>query len=73
MPRTITERIALHEAGYLELRGPSGRLRGWYHPIRRELRFMDRKDEHPDCIHLASYERGPVRTDGPRTDDATEY
>ena len=60
---------ALIEAGYIELRGPSGRLRGWYHPVRRELRFMDRKDARPDCISLAPYERGPVRTDGRRADD----
>lgn len=69
MPRTIAERIALHEAGYLELRGPSGRLRGWYNPRTNELRFMDRKDTAPDCISLEPYQRGPVRCDGRRADD----
>lgn len=70
MARTITERIELHAAGYLELRGPSGRLRGWYNPARNELCFMDRKDHCPDRIDLTPYQARPEETIAPRSADS---
>lgn len=55
MPRTLEQRTELHNAGFFELRGPTGRLRGWYNPQSNMVCFMDRKDARPEYISLCGY------------------
>ncbi len=57
MQRILDEHATIQPAEqqtrFVEVRGKSGRLRGWYNPETQELRFQDRRDQQPEIIRLA--------------------